>query len=47
LEGLCCVLVGANYGTVALWWVDGGGGGMAAGATATVSRALYTVIQNN
>jgi len=29
--------VGANYGNVALWWVDGGGG-MAAGATATVSR---------
>jgi len=30
-------MVGANYGTVTLWWVDGEGG-MAAGATATVSR---------
>ena len=31
-QRLCCVSVGANYGTVALWWIDGGEGGMAAGA---------------
>jgi len=32
-------LVVANYGTVAIWWL-GGGGGTAAGATATVSRGV-------
>jgi len=33
-------MVGANYGTATLWWVDGEGeGGMSASATATVSRA--------